>query len=94
MHLALLAGLSDYLEELDYCSQLWSPSDNESINIIESVQVNHWERLNLLHLYSHERRRERYILICLWKIAEGHVKGYTLEFTDCDNGHRGRQYIV
>ena len=67
--------------KLDYCSQLWSPSDQESINSIESVQINflsrvagtahlnHWERLNLLHLYSQERRRERYMVIFLCKIT-------------------------
>ena len=82
-----------------------SPSDQEYIKSIESVRVNflskvagtehinHWERLKLLHLYSQERRRERYMIIFLWKIAEGHVKGYTLEFTDCDNGRRGRMAI-
>ena len=63
--------------KLDYCSQLWTPSDQEAINSIESVQanflskvagtdqLNHWERLKLLPLYSQERRRERYMIIFL-----------------------------
>ena len=59
---------------LDYCSQLWSPSDQGSINKIESIQynlmnrirddklanLNYWEKLQELQLYSQERRRERY----------------------------------
>ena len=59
--------------KLDYCSQLWSPSDQGSINQLESVQMhlvdkvkdsklvglNYWEKLNELRLYSQQRRRER-----------------------------------
>ena len=56
-------------------------------------RLNHWERLKLLHLYSQERHRERYMIIFLWKIAEGRVEGYNLEFTDCDNGRRGRMVV-
>ena len=91
--------------KLDYCSQLWTPDDQESINLIESVQhhfvskvagtdhLNHWERLHLLHLYSQERRRERYVVIFLWKIAEGLVKGYNINFSESDNGRRGRMAL-
>ena len=87
---------------LDYCSQLWTPDDQESINSIESVQknflsritgtetMNHRERLKFLHLYSQERRRERYVVIFLWKIAEGLVKGYEIGFSELDNGRRCR----
>ena len=54
--------------KLDYCSQLWSPGDQESINKIESVQrhftskvigleeMDYWERLKVLHMYSQERK--------------------------------------
>ena len=88
--------------KLDYCSQLWTPDDQESINSIDKVQqhflsnvagtehLDHWQRLNLLHLYSKERRRERYVMIFLWKIAEGLVSGYHIQFSDTDNGRRGR----
>ena len=70
---------------LDYCSQLWCPNDQDSINSIEAVQrhflsnvaglseMNHWERLSKVNLYSQERRRERYMAIFLWKISEGLV---------------------
>ena len=57
--------------KLDYCSQLWSPTDQASINQLESVQrhlvdrirdiklqgLNYWDKLQELRLYSQERRR-------------------------------------
>ena len=92
--------------KLDYCSQLWSPSDQSSINKLESIQrnlvshirdaklssLNYWEKLKELRIYSQERRRERYIIIFLWKISQGMVSGYDLEFT-LDGTRRGR-FIV
>ena len=54
--------------------------------------LSHWERLRLLHLYSQERRRERYLVIFLWKVAEGKVKGYEAEFLEC--GRRGRLAVL
>ena len=81
--------------KLDYCSQLWSPGDQASINKIEAVQhhllnrikdkrligLNYWEKLKELKLYSQERRRERYQVIFLWKISQGLVSGYDVNFT-------------
>ena len=90
--------------KLDYCSQLWSPSDQGSITRLESVARNftsqiagmedkdYWERLQDLHLYSQERRRERYMIILLWKIAQGYVKGY--DVTYFMNPRRGRLAVV
>ena len=92
--------------KLDYCSQLWSPSDQGSINQLELVQkhlvdriqcpklvgLNYWDKLSELHLYSQERRRERYQVIFLWKISQGMVSGYDLEFTS-GMGRRGRTII-
>ena len=93
--------------KLDYCSQLWSPSDQGSINQLELVQkhlvdrircpklvgLNYWDKLSELHLYSQERRRERYQVIFLWKISQGMVSGYDLEFTS-GMGRRGRTIIA
>ena len=74
---------------LDYCSQLWSPSDQASISKLEAVAkhftshiagmdgMDYWERLAALSMYSQERRRERYIIIFIWKLAMGLVKGYS-----------------
>ena len=81
---------------LDYCSQLWCPDDQESINMIEAVQrqfiskvsgfqeLNHWEMLGKLHLYSQERRRERYMILFIWKISQGLVKGYEITFLESE----------
>ena len=77
---------------LDYTSQLWSPSDQASIGSLESVArhftaqihgmegCDYWDRLQYLHLYSQERRRERYCIIYLWKVAQGLVQGYKATF--------------
>ena len=86
--------------KLDYCSQLWSPSDQSSIGRLESVmrnftskiqgceEMNYWERLSHLKVYSQERRRERYQIILVWKIIQGLVDGYRINFST--NQRRGR----
>ena len=90
--------------KLDYCSQLWSPEDQDSINSIEAVQrhflskvgglkeMNYWERLSHLHLYSQERRRERYMVLFIWKISQGLVKGFNIDFIE--SGRRGKMAVV
>ena len=81
---------------LDYCCQLWSPDKQELINKIEQVQkslvsrisdsrlahLSYWDKLRKLHLYSQERRRERYLIIFIWKISQGLVEGYSIPFTE------------
>ena len=54
--------------------------------------LNHWDRLQKLNLYSQERRRERYMVIFMWKISEGLVKGYNINFTE--SARRGRMAVV
>ena len=92
--------------KLDYCNQLWSPSDQATINKLEAVQrhlvgrisdketnlLNYWEKLQTLKLYSQERRRERYQVIFLWKISQGLVSGYDVDFS-MEDGRRGRTII-
>jgi len=70
---------------LDYCSQLWCPIAKGQIQKLEAIQqsftrkiysnedLNYWERLKSLRLYSLERRRERYRIIYIWKILQGMV---------------------
>ena len=79
---------------LDYCSQLWSPRDQAAINRLENIQrqflaqirdvslfgKNYWEKLSLLRVYSQERRRERYQVCFLWKISQGLVDGYSINW--------------
>ena len=65
---------------LEYGCAVWSPHLIKDINAIESIQrsitskiegcenMNYWERLQELRLYSLQRRRERYQVIHMWKI--------------------------
>ena len=90
--------------KLDYCSVLWSPADQASISRLESVSrhftsqiqgmagLDYWERLTQLGMYSQERRRERYMIIFLWKLAEKLAQGYKQEFVQ--NPRRGRLAVV
>ena len=71
--------------KLDYCSQLWSPSEKGDIQAIEMVQrsflrkisslqpLQYWEQLREAKMYSQERRRDRYTIIYIWKILENMV---------------------
>ena len=68
---------------LEYCSPLWNPIKIGDIQDLESVQHNfisriagtkemtYWERLQHLSLMSLQRRRERYIILHMWKIVNG-----------------------
>ena len=74
---------------LDYCSQLWSPHKRCDLQLLEGVQrsftrqiqgmgdLDYWDRLKELGLFSQQRRRERYRIIYLWKILEGQVPNPT-----------------
>ena len=61
-------------------------------NIAGLTGLDHWERLKRVNLYSQERRRERYMAIFLWKISEGKVRGYHVNFVEA--GRRGRMAVV
>ena len=73
--------------------QLWSPRTLGLIRKVEGVQrlltskiqgcdqKNYWERLENLGLYSLERRRERYMIIYIWKLINGLV---------CDTAQSGQ----
>ena len=90
--------------KLDYTSQLWSPADQASISELENVArhftsningmagLDYWERLASLSLYSQERRRERYQIIFLWKVAQGLVQGYNATFIQSER--RGRLMVL
>lgn len=70
---------------LEYSCQLWSPWKVGEKQQLEAVQrsftskiidcrkLNYWERLKSLNLYSLERRRERYIIIYIYKILIGNT---------------------
>ena len=104
-HLMLTLLRSLIQPRLDYCSQLWSPRDQSSINRLENVQrqflsqiwnpvldkMTYWEKLSHLRVYSQERRRERYQICFLWKLTQGLVEGYTIKWQWSDR--RGRLAI-
>ena len=89
---------------LEYCCQVWSPSTLGEIRSVESIQrfftskidcLNsefYWSRLKKLALYSLERRRERYIILYIFKIMKGivpNLTGENLRITFNDSGRRG-----
>ena len=65
---------------LEYCCQLWNSWKANDIQAIKGVQrtfthkitklqhLNYWERLHELKLCSLQTRRERYIIIYIWKV--------------------------
>ena len=73
----------------DYGSQLWSPYLTKHINMVEKTQrsftryisgmqgLSYPERLTVLKLYSLQRRRERFIIIYVWKILECLVPNFS-----------------
>ena len=91
---------------LDYCCQLWCPSSQYQINRIEKVQkslisrigdkrldgLDYWHKLRLLRVFSQERRRERYMIIFLWKLNQGLVSGYDITFTSTES-RTGRKAV-
>ena len=55
--------------------------------------IKYRERLKKLKMYSQERRRDRYVVIFVWKIAMGLVDGYKMEFKG-EGTRRGRECEV
>ena len=69
---------------LEYASVLWNPTAKGDIQRIEEIQRsyirkirgvsrNYHEALRELNLYSLQRRRERYSILQVWKMIEGHT---------------------
>ena len=68
---------------LEYCCPLWHPIKVSDIQELESVQrtftskiagmkhLHYWDRLTQLSLMSLQRRRERFIILHMWKILNG-----------------------
>ena len=81
----LLLWRSLIRSKLEYCCQLWCPTQTRDIQSLEQVQRNfihkiygiqhlsYWQQLQELYLYSLEQRIERYILLYIWQIIEGNV---------------------
>ena len=70
---------------LEYSCPVWNPSSMQDIKKLESTQraftryisgcqgLSYWARLKKLGLMSLQRRRERYVILHLWKIWQGAV---------------------
>ena len=81
------------------------PSAQNLINKLEGVQkslisrisetelksTTYWEKLELLSLFSQERRRERYMIIFIWENTQGLILGYDIPFNY--NNRTGRWAI-
>ena len=52
----------------------------------------YWSRLESLGMFSQERRRERNIIIFIWKLSRGLVEGYDLQFQE--NMRRGLLVVI
>ena len=69
--------------KLEFCCEIWSPFQIQDIVKIEQIQrsftsrisgmktLNYWERLDKLQIQSLQRRREKIIIVHLWKICNG-----------------------
>lgn len=85
---------------VEYCCPVWSPGDQKNIIKLERIQSNftkriqgmyqhhYWKRLKELKLFSLQRRRERYMIIYIWKIIHGMVPdpGITYAPTNSNTG--------
>ena len=96
------------LSHVEYCSALWAPRALGMIRELESVQrsftkriegmhlLDYHTRLQRLKLYSLERRRDRYIIIYIWRI----INGFSPNLDMCqirthnEDGRRGLECVV
>jgi hypothetical protein len=92
---------------IDYAIQLYYPYKITLISKIEAIQrhytalikglenLNYFERLKYLRLFSLQRRAERYIIMYIWKIIERRVVNLThkpIEITE--NERTGRKVLI
>ena len=90
------------LPRLEYGCQLWCPATVNQIRAMESIQrkftkhiddlysLSYKERLIGLHMYSLQRRRERYAAIYVWKILEDMVPNLSPPIAENLSDRRGR----
>ena len=94
------------MSRLEYASQLWSPYLLKHVYLIEKVLraftkhiagmcfLSYSKRLEVLKLYSLQRRRGRYGIIYVWKIIEGLVPNLSDPITCSFSDRRGRACVV
>ena len=85
---------------LEYGCPIWAPNEQHLIKALEEVQksftkkiqglthLTYKERLNKLGIYSLERRRDRYLIIHVWKAIMNIVPnlGFRIQSIDLNNG--------
>ena len=90
---------------VDYCSQLYMPSQAGNMQAIEKLfynftskipevrDMNYWTRFDYLQMYSQERIMERYRAIYVWKILEGYAPNCGIELAQ-ENQRLGRKVKI
>ena len=91
---------------LEFCCQVWCPVSLGEIRKIEAVQRNftskidnmdnlfYWSRIQTLSLYSLERRRERYLILYVFKIMKGIVPNFMENNLKITFDYRGRRGLL
>ena len=86
--------------QLEYCCPLWNCHKVTDIQVLEGVQktftsriwglqhLDYWQRLKALKIMSLQRRRERYLLIHMWKILNG-CSPNDIDIKFCDPSRKG-----
>ena len=100
----VLSVFSDRSKDvLEYNCPVWNPSLMQDIKKLESTQraftryisgcqgLLYWDRLKKLGLMSLQRRRERYVILHLWKIWQGAVPN-DLDIQFYDHTRLGTRY--
>ena len=95
------------LPRLDYCSQLITPHRLQEWKQMEAIQrtltsriselreLNYWQRLVELKLYSIQRRHERYSIIYVYKVLEELVPNFTANKIEVKfSERRGRLCVI
>ena len=94
------------LPRIEYCSPLWAPSKRKDLEKVESIQKtftakiegmrdhNYYERLQILNMYSIQRRFERFIIICVWKILNGLTVNVNGQIQAKNNQRTGIKCVV
>ena len=105
-HTMLTLFKSLVLPRLEYGCQLWSPIAHKYINAIESIQrhftkriidmkhLTYQNRLKSLHMYSLQRRRDRYSAIYTWKLLENIVPNLSPPIEQTFSERRGRLSVL
>ena len=80
------------LPHIEYCCIVWNPHLQKDISLLESVQryftckldgmedLDYYQRLKALNIYSTERRRDRYIIMYIFKILFAKVPNPGLSY--------------